>query len=176
MEEVVTSFTPFVVKTARSIYIRGLEVKDLIQIGEISIIKAVNLYDADKGSKFTSYVFSAVRINFYNLIRTNAKKNSECSINSINKEGFELIDSIVSVENIEEDMVKKEEKVLLNRALNRLSEMEKEIIYWFYFENRTLNDYAKFKGVCYRTATERKKKALIKLKKYLKEMRYCGNL
>lgn len=176
MEEIVTSFTPFVIKAARSIYVRGYELQDLIQIGGASVIKAVNMYDAAKGSKFTSYVFSAVRINFYNLIRTNAKRNYECSINSLNNEGFELIDSIASEENVEEDMVKKEEKLLLNRALNKLSELEKEIIYWFYFENRTLNDYANFKEVCYRTAVDRKKKALTKLKKYLKEMGYCGNL
>lgn len=174
MEEIIKKFTPFVIKTAGSTYIKGLDVEDLIQIGQVSTIKAVNMYDTDRGSSFTSYVFNAIKINFYNLIRCNVKRISDCSINSLNKDGFEIIDSIAGDENIEEDVVKKEEKVLLGRALNKLS--EKEVIYWFYFENRTLNDYANFKGICYRAAIGRKKKALIKLRKYLEEMNYHGSL
>lgn len=176
MEEIIKKFTPFVIKTARSTYIKGLELEDLIQIGQVSIIKAVNMYDIDRESSFTSYVFNAIKINFYNLIRCNVKRVSDCSTNSLNKDGFEIIDSIAGDENVEEDMVKKEEKLLLGRALNKLSEKEKEVIYWFYFENRTLNDYANFKGICYRAAIGRKKKALIKLRRYLEEMNYHGSL
>ncbi|MBV7273838.1 sigma-70 family RNA polymerase sigma factor [Clostridium sp. PL3] len=176
MEEIIEAFRPFVIKTARSIYIRSFDINDLIQIGMMSIIKAVEMFDVNRGNAFTSYMFNAVKINFYNLIRTNIKRASECSANSLNKEGFELIDNIVSEENLEEDMVKKEEKVMLTKALNKLSEKDREVVHWFYFENKDLKSYAVFKSISYRTAVARKKSALIKLKKYLEEMNYNGIL
>lgn len=167
MGEIVRRFTPFVIKTAKSIYVRGHDINDLIQIGQVSIIKAVNKFDTEKDNGFTSYVTNAVKRHFYNLIRDNVKKSSYCSLNSLNQEGCELMDTLASEENLEEDFVQAEEKKKLTRALNKLSEKEKEIIYWFYFDNRTLQDYVKFKGIGYRTAVDRKKRALVKLKKFM---------
>lgn len=164
MGEIVGKFTPFVIKTAKSIYIRGFDIEDLIQIGQVSIIKAVNMFDTDKSNGFTSYVTNAIMRNFYSLIRNNVKKTSYCSLNSLNEQGCELIDILASDEDLEEDFVRQEEKRRLTKALNKLSEQEKELIYWFYFENRTLQDYAKFKEIGYRTAIDRKKRALTKLR------------
>lgn len=164
MEEIIISFTPFIIKTAKSIYIKGYDISDLIQIGGISIIKVVNMYDINRGNGFTTYVTTAIKRSLYALIRNNIKKTSYCSLNSLNEEGCELMDIIVSEENIEEDFFKKEEKNQLRKALKKLSEKEKEIIYWFYYENKTLQDYSIYKGINYRTAVGRKKKALIKLK------------
>lgn len=164
MGEIVEKFTPFVIKTAKSIYIKGLDIQDLIQMGKISIIKAVNMFDVDKSNGFTSYVTNTIMRNFYTLIRDNVKKASYCSLNSLNKEGCELIDTLASDEDLEEDFSRKEEKRMLAKALNKLLDKEKEIICWFYFENRTLQEYANFKGIAYRTAIDRKKRALIKLR------------
>lgn len=170
MEEIIERYTPFVIKTARSIYVKGQELDDLVQIGRASIIKAVNMYDTTRENAFTTYVFNTVRRTLYLLIRSSIKDSKCCSLHSVNKEGRELIDTLESTENIEEEWVKREEKVMLSRALKKLSEKDKEIICWFYFQNRNLKDYANFKEVSYRTAVDRKKKALMKLKKYLEEM------
>lgn len=176
MEEIIKRYTPFVIKTARSIYVRGYELEDLIQIGRASIIKAVNMYDTARGNAFTTYVLSTVRRTLYLLIRNSVKNSKCCSLHSVNKEGGELIDMLESTENIEEDSVKREEKAMLSKALRKLSEKDKEIIYWFYFQNRNLKDYAIFKEISYRTAADRKKKALMKLKKYLGEMNFNGTI
>ena len=93
MGEITKMFTPFVIKTARSIYIRSYDIEDLIQIGQVSIIKAVNMFDTDKSNGFTSYVTNAIMRTLYTLIRDNVKKASYCSLNSLNEEGFELIDT-----------------------------------------------------------------------------------
>lgn len=164
MGEIVEKFTPFVIKTAKSIYIKGHDIQDLIQIGQVSIIKAVNMFDIEKSNGFTSYVTNAIMRNFYTLIRDNAKKASYCSLNSVNQEGCELIDTLASDEDLEENFEQQEEKRMLAKALTKLSEKEKEIICWFYYENRTLQEYAEFKAVGYRTAIDRKKRALIKLR------------
>lgn len=176
MEEIIERYTPFVVKTARSIYVKGQDLSDLIQIGQASIIKAVNMYDTTRENAFTTYVFNTVRRTLYLLIRSSVKNSRCCSLHSVNKEGSELIDTLESSENIEEDSVKREEKDMLSKALGKLCEKDKEIICWFYFQNRNLKDYARFKEVSYRTAVDRKKKALMKLKKYLGEMDFNGNV
>lgn len=167
LEEIIKSFTPFVIKTARSIYIKGYDLEDLIQIGQVSIIKAVNMYDTNKTSAFTSYVVNSIKRNYYNLIRDNVKSASTCSLNSVNDEGYELVDSIPSGQNIEEDFEKNEETALLYKALNKLSEKDRYIIQWFYLENKSLDSYAKENRIAYRTAVDRKKKALDNLRKIL---------
>lgn len=174
MEEIIKRYTPFVIKTARSIYVKGQEVEDLIQIGQASIIKAVNMYDTERENAFTTYVFNTIRRTLYLIIRSSVKDAKCCSLQSLNSEGCELIDILAGEENIEEDMVEKEEKAMLARALKKLNEQEKEIIYWFYFEKRSLRDYASLKRICYRSAIDRKKKALMKLKKCLEEMDFNG--
>lgn len=168
LEEIIRMFKPFVIKTAKSIYIKGYALEDLIQIGQTSIIKAVSMYDVNRESGFTTYVTNTVTRNFYNLIRKNIKEASCCSINSITDSGSELIDLIPSEENLEENFEKKEEKILLRRALDKLSSKQREIIYWFYFENKSLNQYALEKGIGYRTAVDQKKKALNRLRDILK--------
>ncbi|MBC2579078.1 sigma-70 family RNA polymerase sigma factor [Clostridium sp. DJ247] len=169
MGEVIKRFTPFIIKTARGIYVKGYELEDLIQIGQVSIIKAVNMFDVDKSSGFISYVTNTITRSLYYLIRSSVKAASCCSLNSVNDEGYELIESIVSEENLEEQIIQDEEKAALNKALEKLPLKHKEIIYWFYFENKTLEQYAKEKGIAYRTAVDRKKKALEKLRGMLKE-------
>ena len=167
LEEIITRYMPFVIKSAKSIYIRGYELSDLIQIGQVSIIKAVKLFDVNKSSGFTSYVTNAITKNFYTLIRSNVKKVSCCSLNAVNQEGYELIDSLPSEENLEEQYENKEEILLLRKALEKLSEKDRYIINWFYFKNKTLDQYAKEEGIGYRTAVDRKKRALENLKKLL---------
>ncbi|MBV7271467.1 sigma-70 family RNA polymerase sigma factor [Clostridium sp. PL3] len=176
MEEVIKRYTPFVIKTARSIYVKGQEVEDLIQIGQASIIKAVNMYDTERENAFTTYVFNTIRRTLYLLIRSSVKDAKCCSLNTSNNEGCELIDVLAGDEDIEEEMIKKEEKAMLAKALRKLNEQEKEIIYWFYFEKRSLREYASLKGIYYKTAGDRKKKALRKLKKCLEGMDFNGNI
>lgn len=176
MGEIIKRFTPFVIKTARTTYIRGQEVEDLIQIGQVVIIKAVDMFDVNKSNGFISYVTNTIKRSFYTLIRDNIKKTSYCSLNSLNEEGRELIDTLSSEEDLEESYIHKEGKRMVKEAMDKLSEDEKEIISWFYFKNKTLKDYASFKGKSYRRVADIKKEALISLKRYLEEMDYNGDL
>lgn len=166
LEAIIEKYTPFVIKTARSIYVKGYGIEDLIAAGQVGIIKAINMYDTERSDGFTTYVFNTIRTTLYLLIRKAVKEASCCSLHSLNSEGRELIDTLASDFNIEDDMVKKDERDSLSAALKRLGEGEKEIIYWYYFNKRNLKEYANFKGVSYRTAIARKKKAIAKLRKY----------
>jgi RNA polymerase sigma factor (sigma-70 family) len=167
LEYIIKRFTPFIIKTARSIYINGQDIEDLIQIGKISVMKAVDKYDITRVNGFVSYVMSAVTRNFYNLIRSRVRQGTTCSLNSQNSEGFELMDSLQSDFNMEEDYEKREEKLMLMKVLEKLSKEEGELINWIYFKNKTLEKYAREKDICYKTALNRKKKVLIKLRDFL---------
>ena len=50
----------FCYKGARGIYVKGCEFEDLIQIGRMSIMKAVSMFDVSKGKGFISYVTNSV--------------------------------------------------------------------------------------------------------------------
>lgn len=156
MTEIINKFTPLVIKTARTIYVKGYEFEDLVQVGQASIVKAVQMYDTDRGNGFTTYVSNTITRSLYLLIRKTVKEINCCSLQITNEEGFELIELLPSEEDIEDDYVKREEKVILSKALRKLNEQDKEIIYWFFYENKSLKEYAKYKEVCYKTAVMRK--------------------
>ncbi|MCH3965032.1 MAG: sigma-70 family RNA polymerase sigma factor [Clostridium sp.] len=164
LEEICRSFEGFIVKKARTIYIRGYEMEDLIQEGYRSVITAVNRYDVGKNS-FTAYVTNSIVKNFYSLMRKNLGKPFSCSLNSVNDGGCELMDTLVSGENIEEDFVTRENESELASSMDKLSRDEKDIIFWYYLEEKSLGEYAESRNVSYRTAVYRKKIALDKLKK-----------
>ncbi|WP_411680019.1 sigma-70 family RNA polymerase sigma factor [Clostridium thailandense] len=171
-QKIIEKYTPFAIKTARSIYVKGYDIEDLIAIGQAAVIKAINIYDTEKSSAFTTYVFNTIKTEVYQVLRKNIKEASCCSLHSLNKDGLEFINTLVSDFNIEEDSIKREEKTILRTALKKLNEEEKEIIYWYFYHNKTLKDYGKYKGISYRTAVDRKKKAVEKLKKYLKKLKF----
>lgn len=152
------------------IYIYGYEVEDLIQIGSIALINAVNKYDCDKNIPFTSYAKRAIQNSLNKELRKFVgKKDNEkfsCSLNSSNNHGIEIIEALVSEKNVEGTAILKEEIALLKVALNKLSSREKEIIDWFYFRQRTLKEYADLKGLKRTTVVKRKTRALEKLRKY----------
>lgn len=159
---------PFIIKRASCTYVKGYDMDDLIQLGRVSVIKAVIKYDFNKNSKFSSYAMGAVKKNFYNLIRNNKKYGSCCSLNTVQDNGLELQDSIASSDNVEDFILKKETIKFLNEALQQLKKEEEEIIKWFFFQKKTLQSYSKEKGICYKTVLDRKNRALKKLRKFMK--------
>ncbi|SHH76865.1 sigma-70 family RNA polymerase sigma factor [Clostridium magnum] len=96
-------------------------------------------------------------------------ENFRCSLNSLNKDGIEFIEILVSEDNVEEEAIAREQIVILAKALEKLFEGEREIIKWFYFENKPLKEYARVKGITLNTAAKRKCRALEKLKSYFVE-------
>ncbi|MTK11261.1 MAG: sigma-70 family RNA polymerase sigma factor [Clostridiaceae bacterium] len=170
LETILKMYKPLIVKSVMRIYIYGYETEDLIQIGNIALINAVNKYDCGRNIPFTSYAKRAIQNSFNEELRkVIGKKDSEkfiYSLNSLNKYGIEVIEALESEENVEETAILKEEIALLNVALNKLSSEEKEILDWFYFRQRTLKEYAELKGLNRTTVVKRKTRAIEKLRKF----------
>lgn len=167
-EELLNRFRPYIIKKAREIYIKNYDIDDLIQIGDISIIKAIDKYNIDKGN-FVSYVTFAINNNFNYEIRKMSKTRCDSSLNKIVDDNLEIIDIITCEENIEEDFIRKEKLNHVKIALNKLNKNERNLIYSIYFADVKLKEYAFKEGIKYGSALKRKTKILNKLRGILKE-------
>ncbi|AZV55521.1 sigma-70 family RNA polymerase sigma factor [Clostridium sp. AWRP] len=167
VENICIKFNGMVINMAKCTYIKGYDMEDLIQEGRYSVIKAIGMYDINSKYPFAAYVKSSVKKNFYNMIRSNIRKVSCCSLYSKNEEGCEFINMIASDENIEENLIKRKLIIQLNKAMDKLPEDKRNLIDWYYIQDRSLNEYAEKEGISYRTAVYRKRKALESLKNFL---------
>lgn len=167
-EELLNRFKPYIIKKVREIYIKNYDIDDLIQIGNISIIKAIDKYNLDKGN-FVSYVTFAINNNFNYEIRKMSKTRYDSSLNKIIDENLEIIDIVTCEENIEENFIRKQKLNDIRIALNKLNKKERNLIYRIYFTDIKLKEYASKEGIKYGSALKRKTKILNKLRCILKE-------
>lgn len=112
----------------------GVGVEDLISIGTIGLIKAINTYNKDKNIKLATYASRCIENEILMHLRRVNKTKFEVSIDeplNVDWDGNELLlsdvlgteDDVVS-KNIEDEV----EKRLLNKAIEKLSKREKLIV------------------------------------------------
>ena len=109
------------------------DIEDLISIGTIGLIKAVNTYRSDKNIKLATYASRCIENEILMYIRKNAGKKCEISIDeplSNDSDGNELLlsDILGSDEEIYKDLEADEDKKTIKAALMGLSERERQII------------------------------------------------
>ena len=123
-----------VVYIAKKFENTGVDVEDLISIGTIGLIKAVNTFKPDKNIKLATYSSKCIENEILMYIRKNSGKRTDVSIDEplrVDWDGNELLlcDVLGTEENsamqeIEQD----EEKQIINRAVSALAPREREII------------------------------------------------
>lgn len=112
----------------------GVGVEDLISIGTIGLIKAINTYNKDKNIKLATYASRCIENEILMYLRRNSKTKMEVSIDeplNVDWDGNELL--LSDVLGTDEDVVSKnvEDEVeikLLNKAIDKLSLREKQIV------------------------------------------------
>ncbi|MDI6706335.1 MAG: RNA polymerase sporulation sigma factor SigE, partial [Bacillota bacterium] len=123
-----------VVYIARKFENTGICVEDLISIGTIGLIKAVNTFDPDKQIKLATYASRCIENEILMFIRRNSKLKTEISFDeplNIDWDGNELLLSdILGTENdiIFKCLEKEVDKELLRLAMKKLSDREKRIM------------------------------------------------
>lgn len=165
-EELVNKFKPFIIKRAQGVFIKNYDMEDLIQIGVISVLRAIERYKLEK-ENFVSYVTYAITNNFNYEIRKRNKERFESSLNKEADEGLEILDLVADEDNIEENYINKETQDKLLKAINMLSMEEKDLIKMVYFEKIKIKKYAENKGLKYGTVLKRKRVIMEKLRMYL---------
>ncbi len=112
----------------------GVGVEDLISIGTIGLIKAINTFNSGKNIKLATYASRCIENEILMYLRRNNKTKMEVSIDeplNVDWDGNELLlsdilgtDEDVIYRDIESEM----ERKLLNKAICKLSERERTIV------------------------------------------------
>lgn len=123
-----------VVYIARKFDNTKISIEDLISIGTIGLIKAVNTFDPDKKIKLATYASKCIENEILMYLRKTSKTRNEISFDeplNIDWDGNELLlsdilgtESDIITKYIEEEV----DKVLLNQAIDKLNEREKSIV------------------------------------------------
>lgn len=163
LEALISYFKPYIIKQAHLTYVKGYDMEDLIQIGYVSLLKAIRMYKP-YNKNFNYYALASIKRNFYYLIRQEARHNAEYSMEFQTCDGLTLGDGIEDKFNLEEDCIKKEAGQQLKESLKSLNKDEKELINWVYFQKKNLKEYAKINGITYNQGRYRLKRALNKLR------------
>jgi RNA polymerase sporulation-specific sigma factor len=169
-----------VVYISRKFENTGIDVEDLISIGTIGLIKAVNTFKLNKNIKLATYASRCIENEILMYLRKNNKKKSEVSFDeplNVDLDGNELLLSdILGTENDEIYKLIEEEidKDLLVMALDRLSEREKQIMELrFGLTNkgreRTQKEVATMLGISQSYISRLEKKIISRLKKEMKK-------
>ncbi len=166
----------------------GEEMEDLISIGTIGLIKAVNTFKAEKGSRLATYAAKCIDNELLMMFRARKKVTREVSLYEPigkDKEGNEinLIDVCEQEQrDIVEDMDMAAKIDCLSHLMEeKLDEREREIIKMRYGilgtsftgEEMTQRDIGKRLGISRSYVSRIEKKALGKLKAGLKEEKLC---
>ena len=112
----------------------GVGVEDLISIGTIGLIKAINTFNPDKNIKLATYASRCIENEILMYLRRNSKMRMEVSIDeplNVDWDGNELLLSDIlgtDADIIYRDLENEVERKLLKKALSKLSRREKTII------------------------------------------------
>lgn len=156
----------------------GKEVDDLISIGTVGLIKAIDSFDCSKGTRLATYAAKCIENEILMLIRNNKKTKSEVYLQDpigIDKEGNEI--SLMDVLSSDEDSIieivesKIQTKKLYSKINTCLSEREKNVVEMRYGllegKPKTQREIAKILGISRSYVSRIEKRALKKLNKEL---------
>ncbi|MCL2540479.1 MAG: RNA polymerase sporulation sigma factor SigK [Firmicutes bacterium] len=123
-----------VVYIAKKFENTGLEQEDLISVGSIGLIKAVNTFDVDKNIKLATYASRCIENEILMYLRKSQKQKKEISLDkplSFDSDGNELLlgDIIgVDAEEVFKNIETSVEHSILTATVNRLNAREREIV------------------------------------------------
>ncbi|MFV9509976.1 RNA polymerase sporulation sigma factor SigE [Tepidibacillus sp. LV47] len=169
-----------VVYIARKFDNTGVSIEDLVSIGSIGLIKAVNTFDTEKNIKLATYASRCIENEILMYLRRNNKMKTEVSFDeplNIDWDGNELLLSdILGTENdtifrnIEEEVDKK----ILKKALEKLSDREKMIMELRFGlkdgVEKTQKDVADMLGISQSYISRLEKKIIRRLRKEFNKM------
>lgn len=169
-----------VVYIARKFENTGINIEDLISIGTIGLIKAVNTFNPEKKIKLATYASRCIENEILMYLRRNNKTRSEVSFDeplNIDWDGNELLLSDVlgtDSDIITRDLEAKVDKKLLLTALQQLTDREKKIMKLRFGlvggKGKTQKDVAEILGISQSYISRLEKRIIKRLKKEFNKM------
>lgn len=169
-----------VVYIAKKFENAGINVEDLISIGAIGLIKAVNTFNPDRNIKLATYASRCIENEILMYLRRNSKTKSEVSFDeplNVDWDGNELLlsdilgtDSDIVYNHIEEEVNRK----LLVYALKKLTNREKQIMEMRFGlisgREMTQKEVADKMGISQSYISRLEKKIITRLRKEIKKL------
>ena len=155
----------------------GVGVEDLISIGTIGLIKAINTFNPNKNIKLATYASRCIENEILMYLRRNNKTKMEVSIDeplNVDWDGNELLLSDIlgtEEDTIYRDIEQEVERKILIKAINRLSGRERMIIRMRFGlgtpdgEEKTQKEVADILGISQSYISRLEKKIMQRLKK-----------
>ncbi|WP_438270989.1 RNA polymerase sporulation sigma factor SigE [Sporolactobacillus mangiferae] len=169
-----------VVYIARKFDNTRINIEDLISIGTIGLIKAVNTFNPEKKIKLATYASRCIENEILMYLRRNSRTRSEVSLDeplNVDWDGNELLlsdvlgtDNDVTTKNME----RKVERTLLKKAMLMLNDREKEIMTLRFGlsggKEKTQKDVADELGISQSYISRLEKRIIKRLKKEFSKM------
>lgn len=155
----------------------GVGVEDLISIGTIGLIKAINTFNKEKNIKLATYASRCIENEILMYLRRNSKTRMEVSIDeplNVDWDGNELL--LSDILGTEEDVIYRDletemERKLLQKAIEKLSRRERTIVELRFGlsnplgEEKTQKEVADLLGISQSYISRLEKKIIKRLKK-----------
>ena len=169
-----------VAHVVKKYYTQSADQEDLISIGTIGLIKAINTYRSDKNIKLATYASRCIENEILMYLRKNANQKAEVSFDeplNTDWDGNELLlsdilgtDGDTVLRPIEDDV----DRQLLTTAVSRLSEREREIITLRFGlggrEEKTQKEVADYLGISQSYIPRLEKRIIARLKREILKM------
>ncbi len=164
-----------VVYLARRLENTGSNLDDLVSIGTIGLIKAVNTFDTEKNIKLATYAARSIENEILLNLRNTSTQRTEISFDeplNTDWDGNELL--LSDILGTEEDLVERpvqagEDRRLLYQAMEKLNEREKRIITMRFGldgrDSRTQKEVADSLGISQSYISRLEKRIIGRLKK-----------
>ena len=172
-----------VVFIARRFENTGINLEDLISIGTIGLIKAINTYRRDKNIKLATYSSRCIENEILMYIRKISNQKTEVSLDepiNMDYDGNELL--LADILGTEEDMILRplEDEVdlyILRQAVQELPEREREILYMRFGlggrKELTQKEVALKMGISQSYISRLEKRIMLRLRKELIRQTNC---
>lgn len=168
-----------VVYIAKKFENSGVNIEDLISIGTIGLMKAINSFNSEKNIKLATYASRCIENEILMYLRKTQKIKTEISIDepiNVDSEGNDLVlADILGTENdaMFKQVEESDNKKIVDAAINTLSEREKMIMELRYGFNGkkelTQKEVAEKMGISQSYISRIEKKIIERLKKEFEE-------
>ena len=122
----------------------GFDVEDLVSIGNIGLIKAVETFDREKGFNFSSYATRCIDNEILMYLNKSKSEKVDTSLDKPvvgghNDDEMDIMDTIKDNTDIVNEWLAKERLQIIREAVEKLPEQGREIIklYFGFYNNKT---------------------------------------
>lgn len=179
-EKLIVHNLRLVVYIAKKFESSGVGIEDLVSIGTIGLIKAVNTFRADKNIKLATYASRCIENEILMFLRKTSQLRNEVSIDeplNVDWDGNELLLSDIlgsEADIVNKDIELEDEKNLLIRTINTMNEREKTIMSMRFGldggKERTQKEVADMLGISQSYISRLEKRIIERLRKEIEKV------